>query len=299
MLLVIQPGAIGDFILSLPALRALRLGPGAGGMEIWAQRNNLPLVEHPGYADSVRPLAETGLDSYPLPERTLDAMRRFDLVVSWRGANFPELAAAVKAAHPRAHFLPQFPPEGGAVHLADFRREQLSELAGGDALARPPEIFLAAGDQEFADQVLGEMADARPLVMVHPGASSKRKRWPAGHFAALVRHALDQWRAHVLLTEGPLDREAVEEVVQASASASEARPIRIPNLRRLAAVLRRAGLFVGNDTGIAHLAAAAGAPTLAIFTGTDPRAWAPRGRRVGVLMNPQLQDVIEVANQRM
>src|SRR5512140_886206 len=116
-LLAIQPGAIGDFILSLPALTALGRMPGVEAMEVWAERANLPLV---GSIAAIRPLAETGFDSWPLPERALEALSAFDTVVSWRGARLPELVAAVQAAHPRAFFLDQFPDAERRRHMCDF-----------------------------------------------------------------------------------------------------------------------------------------------------------------------------------
>ena len=301
MLLAIQPGAIGDFILALPALRALRLGPGSGGMEIWAERANLPLVEHTAYADRVRPLAETGLDRYPLPAAALDTIRVFQQVVSWRGAGFDELRQQVLAAQPRACFLPQFPPADAAIHMIDFRRRQLAGLLAGqpdalEALSAAPQIFFAPEDAPAAARLLGEEEEPRPLVVLHPGSSGRRKRWPAAGFAALARDAARDWQARVLITEGPLDRQAVAEVLSLAAG-SGAAPLWVANLRHLAAVLRRARLFAGNDSGIAHLSAAAGAPTLAIFQATDPRLWAPRGRAVHVLYRPSIDEARQALHQ--
>lgn len=293
--LAIQPGAIGDFLLSLPALRWLRQRFGGDGMEIWAERANVPLVEHPNYADRVRPLAETGLDSYPLPERTIRALQPFDLVVSWRGANFPELVTAVTAVHPRVHFLPQFPPAGDAVHLIEFRRAQLASLFGdqfGHAGTFPDraEIFLDDSDSEFAESYLAEERGASGLIVVlHPGASNKRKQWGAAEFAALAIELQQRWSARILLCEGPLDADAVERVL-ALGPGLRARRMRIENLRRLAAVLSRCGLFVGNDTGITHLAAAVGLPIVAIFQSSDPALWAPRGKLVRILEKPSLAE---------
>jgi len=303
MLLAIQPGAIGDFILALPALRALRLGPGSGGMEIWAERANLPLVEHAAYADRVRPLAETGLDRYPLPAAALDTIRAFQQVVSWRGAGFDELREQVLAAQPRACFLPQFPPADAAIHMIEFRRRQLAGLLAGqpdalEALSASPQIFFAPEDAQAAARLLGEEPERRPLVVLHPGSSGRRKRWPAAGFAALAQDAARDWRARVLITEGPLDRQAVAEVLSLAAG-SGAAPLRVANLRHLAAVLRRARLFAGNDSGIAHLAAAAGAPTLAIFQATDPHLWAPRGRAVRVLHRPSMEEARQALHQAL
>lgn len=300
MLLAIQPGAIGDFILSLPALRALREALGAGGMEIWAERANLPLAEHPAYADCVRPLAETGLDSYPLPGRTLEALKEFDTIVSWRGASLPELVAAVRAVQPGACFLPQFPPAGEAIHLSEFRRKQLAALLGDHlvpARLRDPQIFLSESDTRFAEEFLGEWCGpGGPVMVFHAGASGKRKQWDAARFGALALQAQRRRDARILLTEGPLDAEAVGAVL-ASAPDLRARRVCIPNLRQLAAVISRAAVFLGNDTGIAHLAAAASVPAIVVFMAGDPRVWAPRGAHVRILVNPSLDEAAEEIRQ--
>ncbi len=296
--LAIQPGAIGDLVLSLPALRWLRQTLGGRGMEIWAQRATLPLLEHPAYADRARPLAETGLDSYPLPARTLAALESFDTVVSWRGASLPELVAAVQAVHPRAYFLQQFPPAEPPVHLTDFRSAQLlslfgSEFDGASNFPSCPEIFFSESDLVFADNYLAEeRAGGRPIVVLHPGASSRQKQWAAADFGALAVHLGRTCGARILLSEGPLDATAVEAVL-VSAPGVYARRVSMSNLRHLAAVFRCCGLFIGNDTGITHLAAAAGLPTVAIFQTSDPRRWAPRGKLVRVFEKPSFAEAAE------
>jgi len=325
--LAIQPGAIGDFVVSLPALRFLRQSVGADRMEIWCERVNVPLAEHPAYASRVRPLAETGFDSYPLPARTLEALCEFDLVISWRGAAFTELRDVVRAAHPRAHFLPQFPAPGLGVHLADFRRAQIAELFGADAAAGldpHPRIFLDdAGlaspvarakralecggwpplGQRSGDQTIAHLrsrpgfeSSPAPLAVIHPGASSARKRWPAGKFADVALALQRDRNAAVLISEGPLDAEAVVALCSAAPELRAAR-LRLDNLRHLAAVLSRARLYVGNDSGIAHLAAAAGCPTVAVFVASDPLVWAPRGPAVTVLEQPSVSDVLAACEE--
>ena len=73
------------------------------------------------------------------------------------------------------------------------------------------------------------------------------------------------------------------------------KPVRIDNLYDLACWLATARLYIGNDSGITHLAAAVGVPTIAIFMTTDPRVWAPRGDHVTILENPSVDDVLAAA----
>ncbi len=107
-----------------------------------------------------------------------------------------------------------------------------------------------------------------------------RKNWPGHRFASLVEvfAAGRPW----LLVEGPADAE-VAPLLSRLSSVVHAREL---PPRLLGAVLARAGLYVGNDSGVSHLAAAWGAPVLALFGPTDPAQWAPVGPRVTVVASP-------------
>jgi ADP-heptose:LPS heptosyltransferase len=116
------------------------------------------------------------------------------------------------------------------------------------------------------------------FAVIHPFASGPAKRWALDHFravAASLRYPVD-WLA------GPEEQ------------LDNAR--RIDDLYELACWLSRARLYIGNDSGISHLAAAAGVPTVAIFLTTDPSIWAPRGAHVRVLERPTIEQVIATAS---
>ena len=147
-----------------------------------------------------------------------------------------------------------------------------------DPAPEPPILTFAKGEHESASSILARLP-ARFLA-VHPGAGSPTKAWPAERFAALVqRHAAGhRW----LLVAGPGDVAAAAPLLSLP-GAVVARGI---PLRSLGALLSQAGVFVGNDSGVGHLAAAAGAPTLALFGPTDPATWSPVGPHVETLSSP-------------
>jgi heptosyltransferase-3 len=232
--LLIRPGAIGDVILSLPALEAAR----GDYTEVWAPRPLLPLIR---FADHTRAIADTGLDLLGVVETArVPALETFDSIYSWYGANRPEFRAAV--SHLPFTFFPALPPPAEGI----------------PRIATPPRLI-----QDF--------------VAVHPFASSPAKRWPLGCFQA-VASALD---VPVKWTAGP------EERLDDAA--------RFDDLYDLACWLATARAYIGNDSGIAHLAAAVGTPVVAIFLTTDPRIWSPRGGHVTVLENPSVKEVIAAA----
>lgn len=121
------------------------------------------------------------------------------------------------------------------------------------------------------------------FLAVHPGSGSRVKNWPALRFAELIT----AWRRTTgqqswLLCLGPAEDEGPSELrrLEPDLVARDWPP------RRLGALLARAGTFVGNDSGATHLAAAWGAPTLALFGPTDPDVWGPCGTSIRVVRSP-------------
>lgn len=110
-------------------------------------------------------------------------------------------------------------------------------------------------------------------IILHPGAGAVWKRWPAQRLGAVAR-TLRERDHDVALLAGPDDAEAVEATL---AHGGPLPVLRSASIRHLAGILSRVRLFVGNDSGVSHLAAAAGAPTIALFGPTDPASWAPLG----------------------
>jgi len=232
--LLIRPGAIGDVLLSLPALEASR----APYTEVWAPRPLLPLIR---FADRTRAIADTGLDLLGvLEDACVPELETFDSIYSWYGANRPEFREAVRGLP--FTFFPALPPPSEGI----------------PKIPVPP-----AAPQEF--------------TVIHPFASSGRKRWPLENFREVAARlgVPVEWCAG---PEEPLDH-----------------AVRIEDLYDLACWLSAARLYIGNDSGIAHLAAAVGTPVLAIFLSTDPRIWAPRGPRVTVLEHPTVTQVLDAA----
>lgn len=228
--LLIRPGAIGDVILSLPALAGAR----AEYTEVWAPRQILPLIR---FADRTRAIADTGIELVGVVQGArVPELETFDSIYSWYGSNRPEFRDAVRDL-PFTFFPALPPPVEGIPHIAV-----------------PPAV-----KQDFA--------------VIHPFASSVAKRWPIEKF----REAAARIDLRVQWCAGP------EEHLEGA--------VRKGDLYELACWISTARVYVGNDSGIAHLAAAVGTPVVAIFLASDPRVWAPRGAHVTVLEDPSVADV--------
>jgi ADP-heptose:LPS heptosyltransferase len=246
--LIIRPGAIGDFIVSIPAMECLH----AGYLEVWAAQGNVPLAAR--FAQHARSIASTGLDLLELTgpsERLLESLRGFDSIVSWYGANRPEFREAVAALRLPFQFFAALPPIGRGSHAVDFYLEQARSIAfcASDGIPRIA-----------CDAIRGGSA------AIHPFAGSPKKRWPLERFQELAR-----WLARRMPVEwcaGPED-----ELPGAR---------RFEDLYELACWLAAARIYIGNDSGPTHLAAAVGTPVVALFGPSDPAVWAPRGPHVAI-----------------
>jgi ADP-heptose:LPS heptosyltransferase len=207
-----------------------------------------------------RALASTGIDLLGLPgveppPGLIARLRSFDTIVSWYGTNRAEFREQVQGIGLPFQFLDALPKPGAKVHAADFFLGQ----AGGAGLAIP---------------MIGcELRARGDFAVIHPFSGSPRKNWPLHRFRELAaRLALPvRWCA------GP--DEAMEDAM------------RFDNLYDLACWIASARVYIGNDSGITHLAAAVGTPVVAIFGPTDPAVWAPRGERVSVVSGATLDAV--------
>ena len=247
--LIIRPGAIGDFILTLPAMEFLK----TDYLEVWAASQNLTLAR---FAHRTRSIAATGLDilEFAPSEKLQNELRSFDSIISWYGTNRREFRAAVQGLP--FQFFTAVPPDDCPTHAADYFAGQV-----GGPVPAIPRIECPRQDTGFA--------------VIHPFSGSPRKCWPLDRYQELARclkpHMPVRWCA------GP--EEPLPDAV------------RIADLYELACWLATARVYIGNDSGITHLAAAVGTPVVALFGPTDPRIWAPRGPHVQVIARSALEDI--------
>jgi lipopolysaccharide heptosyltransferase III len=246
--LIIRPGAIGDFIVSLPALECLT----GNYVEVWTAPAIVPLAR---FADRARSIPSTGLDLLGItdaPARLLEELRSFDSIVSWYGANRAEFVELVSDLRLPFTFFPALPTDGVGVHATDFYLRQVGTLV----------TVVSDGIPRIACDVVRER-----FAVIHPFSGSARKNWPLERFRELAREL--EREMPVRWCSGPEDPPLADAV-------------RFHDLYELACWLASASLYVGNDSGITHLAAAVGTPVLALFGPTDPVVWAPRGPHVQV-----------------
>jgi ADP-heptose:LPS heptosyltransferase len=293
--LILRPGAIGDTLVTLPALLALRRRFPAAEIEVAGNAAALPLAASSGLVDHW-----IGFDDPRITRLFMagespadDHFRGLDLAVAWgRDPDGTLRSALARRGARRVVVAPSRPEHDRPVHVAQHLLRTLAPLgiAPDDPAAWLPEIRMPAEAVARAEAELATAGlDRRPFVAIHPGSGSPLKNWPAEHFARMRDELM---RVHGLATvvlAGPADAAALATLHDAP---SEGGAVLVDRpLLMLAAVLRRAAAFLGNDSGLGHLAGLLGIPTLCLFGPSDPVLWTPLGPRVRAVRSASLPDL--------
>jgi ADP-heptose:LPS heptosyltransferase len=290
-LLVIRAGALGDCLLMLPALAALRGRFPDARIEVMGYPMRWDWVLGRELVDAVQPIERPGMhllfcEGAEIPAPLQDFFTGYDLVLSYRpdpegifAANLRRLGTPLVLSQP-----PFPPPPPPPVHVADFALRLVTEL-GAPPPPRYPTLRLRA-DELSAVQPFFRKHDIDParqrLVVLHPGSGSEAKRWPVTNFAVVAAALTAEAAVRLVIVTGfaeaGLGASLLTLLPTAPPLVAENWPL-IPT----AALLAHAAAFVGNDSGLTHLAAALGRPTVAVFGPTDPDVWGPRGHRVTIV----------------
>jgi heptosyltransferase-2 len=277
--LVVRGGAIGDFLMTLPAIGALRERWPEAHIEILGYPHIIELARGRYYANAVQPIEARAMAGFFVPSGILDPtlmkyFGSFNLVISYLfdpGSVFADnvrqcgvrqvVEASARPSHERG------------MHAAEHYCKPLESLAIYATQSRP-RLFPNDEDRASAARFLQGVA-REPLVVLHPGSGSEKKNWPAEKFAALGRWLVNELAVELLVVHGEADDAAVRRLMELLAPGC-ATVVRGLKLTELAAVMERCALFLGNDSGVTHLAAAVGTPTVAFYGPASLQIWEPR-----------------------
>ncbi|MFO0752879.1 MAG: glycosyltransferase family 9 protein [Thermodesulfovibrionales bacterium] len=279
-------GALGDLLLSLPCIGAIRAG--AGHVHLAGRPDAARLLKEAGYADEVSS-ADSALYS-PLyagvaDEKARGFLARFDRAFLFTVRGDSLLAASLGELVPRTRTIITVPPPGVRTHVAEFRFGQMAEGGGGECPC--PVLKAPPASRERAEALLagaGYDGRATRLIALHPGSGGRGKCWPLESFCALAERLHREQDVFILFLAGPAeDAEQKEGIRRFVGGAGRSLFVAAEELPVVAALLSLSALFIGNDSGIAHLAAATGRACLSLFGATDPLLWRPLGRRIRVV----------------
>jgi len=185
-----------------------------------------------------------------------------------------------RAGIPAVQWLPSFPETDGEA-VAALQARHLAGLG----LHYVPGPFTLAMELD-PETELPELPGPGPWMAVAPGSGSRRKNWPLAHYYEVSRALGWEYGLRVVWLAGPAEREMAPYLGPLAQAQGQILLASHP-LDRVARVLSRCRLYIGNDSGLTHLAAAVPGPeVLALFGPTDPRVWAPLGQRVHTLWEP-------------
>jgi heptosyltransferase-3 len=282
--LVLHPGAMGDVILSLPALASLRARFPAARITLAANTDFAGTVAC-GIADRMISLSHVPLHrlyaAEPISPEDLLFWRQYDRILSWTGSNVAHFARRASECHPCFLVASWKPVPHEKRHVARIFVDSLQPWACVPPSRVRPEIIVPEAVRRESLRWLEKQGwcRKRPLIAMHPGAGNTAKRWPEVRFLELARKLADA--NDVLIIEGPAELGVGRDLAAALSSrvilASE-----LP-LPLLAGALRECLAFIGNDSGISHLACALSVPGFILFGPTKPEHWAPLGAQVEII----------------
>ena len=276
-ILVFRGGALGDFLVTLPALALLRQRWPEAKIELVGNAPAAALAQSCSLLDAAHSQHEARWAALfragPLPPELAAWLAGFDLVVNF----WPDPDGALQR---------RFPLHAGQRFLMASALPEIAPAAAHYCAALAP-LGLAAEDYFHRLDVGRGSATPPHIVAVHPGSGSAQKNWPLERWAELCAWLRREHRAELLIVTG--------EAEPADALAAFGPPARSLPLAELAERLSRCRLFLGHDSGISHLAAACGVPCVLLFGPTDPVTWAPPSPRVRVLRRGAELDAISVA----
>ena len=275
-ILVLFPGALGDFICFLPALDAL------------ARDGEVDLFARTEYADLVPPRIRTrSLERYEISrlfvagaeqeERLERFFGSYSSVYSWMGSGRRDFVSRLEMlCGGRLRIFP-FRPEDSRVPVVDYF---LSCLGVERPRELPPYIPVRAEASAWSKDFWRRSGlQGRKVLVLTPGSGAREKNWPLEFFPEVVEWWKRKFTGESIVVLGPVE----EELGRSGKNWKQMRVVGGLDLAKLAALIRRCDLYLGNDSGVTHLASALGVETVALFGPTDPLQWAPYGNRTTVI----------------
>jgi heptosyltransferase III len=292
-ILIIRPGAIGDTLLTLPVIEALRARYNAPHITLVGNAAVLPLALASGLVEEV---SDYGLLQWSELFSTegihaptlLEQLQQIDLAICWLRDPDGLVERNLRLAGVRRIIAaPGRPLEGKGRHIVDYLAETvgLKESFKGPRgrLLAPPPIAHAADNRDEG----GLQAD----IAIHPGSGGAEKCWPAACFAAVIER-LWQRNYSVLLLAGPADQQRINDLQSYLLSSPDPGMFKALSEAPLTAVaehLQHCRCYLGNDSGISHLAAMLGVRSIVLFGPSNPATWRPVGPSVEIIQAPALE----------
>ncbi len=310
-ILVIRPGAIGDTLLTFPVLKALREFYKAPCITLVGNAQVLPLAQVSGVVEQAFDFQKIRwselFSSQGVRTASLrNLLAQTNLAICWMRDPEGFVEHNLKTLNIKHVIIaPGRPPVDEHIHIVDYLAQSiglpaltpqfLSTPVGATVvevwLGRP--LWTSAAAPVYESSIDTQTTRSKPFVAIHPGSGAAEKCWPVSRFAEIIKRL---WKKSqpVLLLSGPADIGRVDDLLKLLSPPPAPHMFKMlasAPLLEVAQYLRLCRCYLGNDSGITHLAAMLGVPTVAIFGPTDPQIWRPVGPFVTVIQKQTLEEV--------
>ncbi|MBA2486247.1 MAG: putative lipopolysaccharide heptosyltransferase III [Nitrospira sp.] len=289
-ILVIKLRHIGDVLLSTPVLRALREAYPEARLTMLINRGTEGILAHNPDVNEVL-CVEKGAWNAQLNFVRMLRRRAFDCVIDLTDGDRSAAISLITGSSIRVGFNAEHRWRGllysavAAPRPTDQHRVEYDLCAlrclGLDPKPGTPVVHVSPAEERVVETWLQEagllaVRDSPLLLLLQPGARYSLKVWPHERFVELADRLVDRFSCHILLGGDQREREIAEQIARNTRCAPKVVAGKF-SLLQFASLMKRCALFVGNDGGAMHIAAAMGTPAVALFGPTYPQRWGPRG----------------------
>jgi heptosyltransferase III len=320
-ILVIRPGAIGDALLTFPLLKVLREQYDSTRITLVSNAQVLPLALAYGVAEQVFDFQDIQwselFSSNGIRTSSMrNLLAQIDLAICWLRDPDGIIEHNLKTSGVEHLIIaPGRPSAGEHLHIVDYLARTIGLLDKSPSTSTGARVDgvgfvetlwspvsegysrfinkpVTSDDPQWATIKAHDITTKR-FVAIHPGSGAIEKCWPISRFAEVIKRLWEQ-NHPVLLLSGPAEAERIDHLLQYISLPPTSEMFKILTyapLLEVAQHLQQCRCYLGNDSGITHLAAMLGVPTVAIFGLSDPKIWRPLGPFVKVVQEYNLEDV--------
>jgi ADP-heptose:LPS heptosyltransferase len=288
-ILIVHQGAIGDFILSLPALEAIHRFYSQARFVFLGHPSILETIHSRPYFHGVLNCSDKRWAPFynsqgKLETRAFDSLPPVDSIFAFCRPSSRNLAENLARIYDKPSYrIDPFPEPDMGLHVSEHQCRQLEEL-GIPALPCPLPV-IAPSEEDLLEARRFFQQNVTPghrLILIHPGSGGEKKLWSVAGWLHVILRISGNNDIKISLIEGPADRFIVQQLCV------EVGPLTLLLLKnwrlgKLAALIKYSSLYLGNDSGITHLASACNTSTIALFGPTDSRVWEPMGSQVKIV----------------
>lgn len=288
--LIIRNGAVGDTLLLSAVLQTIRCQQPNSYIEVMGNIERVELLVGDGLANKATAFDQPGIESLfkddgELSNPLIEYFCGFDVIVYYGQSHLENIRSKLSVNINQTVITHPALPNSDDVHITEHYLQAVHSLIDNKK-SYTPKIALRVNEIEWGKTWLKERGnhfDDCYILGVHVGAGSKIKRAPIENYLKKINEIESKQSSLLMIPKGPADDDAVDALIESLPKDISYVVLEKLRLRELAAVLFCCDEFIGNDSGVTHIAAALGIPTTVVFVTGNPAMWKPLGECVRVV----------------